>query len=345
LDEAVDVRQPAVAAARAARLDGRRARVEADDAGSCVGRHVGSKFEIRWVVRWLWVEPGLAIPASQSFEHSSDAYTRLFPTPVGLFLGLPQSPSVRLVRVGSSHIIVLLYFILRWMTARNGSPQKHPLRRPLKEKSPARAASSPKPDEKAAYDWSKHAHQYTVKWPDRITQLHSLHPLLLSPARSLAASPSWVREYGSPSPLPAAISRESTARTRESRSASCAAFNEPSRSGTPTQMLLGSRGRAPDMAGEPMKHSLRGSHLGDSPASDSALLTQLTNKIQEQAFSLLRYVARSCVGPHRTHRRTFHAACCATGSAKTTRRRSHTSTSATQRYGCSRRGTRCLCTT
>ncbi len=236
-------------------------------------------------------------------------------------------------------------FILRWMTARNGSPQKHPLRRPLKEKSPARAASSPKPDEKAAYDWSKHAHQYTVKWPDRITQLHSLHPLLLSPARSLAASPSWAREYGSPSPLPAAISRESTARTRESRSASCAAFNEPSRSGTPTQMLLGSRGRAPDMAGEPMKHSLRGSHLGDSPASDSALLSQLTSKIQEQAFSLLRYVSRSCVGPHRTHRCTFHAARCATGSAKTTRRRSHTSTSATQRYGCSRRGTRCLCTT
>jgi hypothetical protein len=37
------MRQPAVAAARAARLDGRRARVEADDARSCVGRHVGSR--------------------------------------------------------------------------------------------------------------------------------------------------------------------------------------------------------------------------------------------------------------------------------------------------------------
>ncbi len=34
-----DVRQPAVAAARAAGLDGRRARVEADDARSPVGRH------------------------------------------------------------------------------------------------------------------------------------------------------------------------------------------------------------------------------------------------------------------------------------------------------------------
>ncbi len=40
LDEAVDVRQPAVAAASAAGLDGRRARVQADDARSSVGRHV-----------------------------------------------------------------------------------------------------------------------------------------------------------------------------------------------------------------------------------------------------------------------------------------------------------------
>jgi hypothetical protein len=37
--KAGDVRQPAVAAARAAGLDGRRARVEADDARSAVGRH------------------------------------------------------------------------------------------------------------------------------------------------------------------------------------------------------------------------------------------------------------------------------------------------------------------
>jgi hypothetical protein len=39
LHEAGDVREPAVAAARAAGLDGRRARVEADDARFPVGRH------------------------------------------------------------------------------------------------------------------------------------------------------------------------------------------------------------------------------------------------------------------------------------------------------------------
>jgi hypothetical protein len=43
LDEALNVRQPAVAAARAARLDRRRARVEADDARFVAGRHSGSR--------------------------------------------------------------------------------------------------------------------------------------------------------------------------------------------------------------------------------------------------------------------------------------------------------------
>ena len=52
--EAGDVRQPAVAAARAAGLDGRRARVEADDARSAVGRH----FPVHGGTSWC-LESGL----------------------------------------------------------------------------------------------------------------------------------------------------------------------------------------------------------------------------------------------------------------------------------------------
>ena len=148
--------------------------------------------------------------------------------------------------------------------------------------------------ENRAYDWPKHAHQYSVKWPDRITQLHSLHPLLLSSASSLAASPTRAHEYGTPSPSPAAaVSRGSAARSRNTRGTSSPALNETSLSDVapllmPAHMLVGSRAHAPDASGEPVKYLFRGNHASDPQPSDSSLLAQLTNKIQEQAFSLLR---------------------------------------------------------
>jgi hypothetical protein len=76
LYEAGDVREAAVAAARAAGLDGRRARVEADDARSAVG-HPGLFF-LKWVSpTYTWSNLRIYIFKCQSPSRALDGPRRI----------------------------------------------------------------------------------------------------------------------------------------------------------------------------------------------------------------------------------------------------------------------------